>query len=386
MGLSTAIAGGIILVAMVYVFLVLPNIFDKTMVVQEASTEISRVENQISKTDFEITGIQTTSQSQLVRFTLRNSDDTKLWNYQNFDFFITYDAYINGAKVKKTEKMTYIDPIGSKKEPIDVDSVTTFTGNCDTSCTFQHKVTDIGSNKLLLVKIAMENQETSTPPPAPVTFDGQPLNFIRRDDQGNRMTELWYFSNPPIGEYEVSVDFTGAQDVVVTAMSFTGVHSSPINAHDGSTGSSSTPSASLTTTVSNAMIVDVVSTRDGPMLAGTGQHERWEDNEDNVLGSGSTKDTVSSGGYTMSWTNSFGNRDWAISAVALRPVNDPVLYSSQWTINSISQDTQDPGIINYLEQARITAKLNYPIYPGGQVIVSVSADNGVAGSSSISGL
>jgi archaellum component FlaF (FlaF/FlaG flagellin family) len=379
MGLSTAIAGGIILVAMVYVFLVLPNIFEKTTVVQEASTEISKIENRVGKTNFAISDITTTSQSQLVRFTLSNNDDEKLWNYENFDFFITYDAYINGAKVKQTEKLSYIDPIGTKKEPVDVDSVTTFTGNCD-PCTFQHEVTDIGSNKLLLVKVSADNQNVNS-----VTYDGQSLTFIRRDS-GGRITELWYLSNPPKGEYNVVVDFANSQNVVITAMSLTGVDSSPINTHNGATGSSSTPSTSLTTTVSNAMIIDVVSTRDGPMLAGTNQHERWENNQVNTLGSGSTKDTISSGAYTMSWTNSFGSRDWAISAVALRPVNDPVLYSSQWTIKSITTDTQDPGILNYLEEASVLAKLNYPIYPEGQVIVSVSTDNGVYGTSSVSGL
>jgi hypothetical protein len=46
---------------------------------------------------------------------------------------------------------------------------------------------------------------------------------------------------------------------------------------------------------------------------------------------------------------------------------------------NISNDVLDPGIINAEETAKITVELCNPIFLNGNVVVSLSTDNGVTG-------
>ncbi len=56
----------------------------------------------------------------------------------------------------------------------------------------------------------------------------------------------------------------------------------------------------------------------------------------------------------------------------------------QWNIVSISIDVLDPKLINSEETAKISVELCNPIFSNGNVIVSVSTDNGVT--ATISGI
>ena len=49
---------------------------------------------------------------------------------------------------------------------------------------------------------------------------------------------------------------------------------------------------------------------------------------------------------------------------------------NEWTINCINNDYLEPGVINTHEVAEILLKLQYPIFPGGLLEVSISATNG----------
>lgn len=51
MGLSVAIAGGIVMFSMIYVMLTLPNMIDQTISINKASSEIAEIENSILKTN-----------------------------------------------------------------------------------------------------------------------------------------------------------------------------------------------------------------------------------------------------------------------------------------------------------------------------------------------
>ena len=51
--------------------------------------------------------------------------------------------------------------------------------------------------------------------------------------------------------------------------------------------------------------------------------------------------------------------------------------TKQWNVVNISNDVLDPGIINSEETAKIVVELCNPIFSNGNVIVSVSTDNGV---------
>jgi len=55
----------------------------------------------------------------------------------------------------------------------------------------------------------------------------------------------------------------------------------------------------------------------------------------------------------------------------------------EWTINCINNDYLDPGMINTHEVAEVLLKTQYPIFPGGLLMVSITADNGDTASKTV---
>lgn len=104
MGLSVAIAGGIIMFALVYMLLMLPGVVDQTTSVTKASSEIADIENSILKTNIAMSSLTATASSTTIDFTITNSGTEKLWNYEKFSLIITYP--ISGS-TNKTESFTY---------------------------------------------------------------------------------------------------------------------------------------------------------------------------------------------------------------------------------------------------------------------------------------
>lgn len=104
MGLSVAIAGGIIMFALVYILLMLPGVVDQTTSVTKASSEIVDIENSILKTNIAMSSLTATAANTTISFTITNSGTEKLWNYEKFSLIITYP--ISGS-TNKTESFTY---------------------------------------------------------------------------------------------------------------------------------------------------------------------------------------------------------------------------------------------------------------------------------------
>jgi archaellum component FlaF (FlaF/FlaG flagellin family) len=377
MGLSIAVAGGIICITVLAVFSIVFSLSGQVYEINSSRTKAADIQNTIFQTNMTVDEITAETGSKFVNFTLTNTGNEKLWNYEKFDVVINYTANILGSPTQKTERFTF----SSSSDDISIDNISTLKKTCST-CTISHGVA--GSNKILIVGVSVGD----TTAVSSVTYSGQSLTNIRSDQvsSDNRRSELWYLVNPPSGTADVVVTVGAVESVIIAAMSFNDVHqSSPINTHNGNFDATATthPSVSLTTTVADALIVDVVATKDGPMTPDTSQTERWELVQANVVGSGSTKQTTTAGAYTMSWTNNGGLDQWAMSAVALRP-SDPLcgpsgsFQTNGWTIKSISADYVDPNIINTNEEASICAKLAYPVYTNGFVQVTISTDSGYA--------
>lgn len=123
MGLSNAISGGIVMFAIFYIIMTFPSILEEFFSVTQASSINNGVENSILKTNVGITSINTTASSTLMNFTLNNSGNEKLWNYDKFTILVSYDGGTL-AKSKYTEQFTYQN---------------TCTGNVDTWCITQFK-------------------------------------------------------------------------------------------------------------------------------------------------------------------------------------------------------------------------------------------------------
>ncbi|MDE1770335.1 MAG: hypothetical protein KGI28_07280 [Thaumarchaeota archaeon] len=104
MGLSVAIAGGIVIFTIVYAMMSFPAILDDATKVSMSSAQMSNTLNSILHTNISISTLADSHGSSPVSFSVINTGNTILWNYNNFDVIITYQA-IGGATV--TEPLQY---------------------------------------------------------------------------------------------------------------------------------------------------------------------------------------------------------------------------------------------------------------------------------------
>ncbi len=92
------------MVVLISLLMTLPGVLDKASIIQEATTEKSNLENTISKTFVESSSLQATLGSDVISFTFTNIGTEKLWDFEEFDLFITYQDMPTD---KKTESPTY---------------------------------------------------------------------------------------------------------------------------------------------------------------------------------------------------------------------------------------------------------------------------------------
>jgi hypothetical protein len=161
-----------------------------------------------------------------------------------------------------------------------------------------------------------------------VTANGFPLTKVRADLRTNGGTslgtELWYLANPGIGAYTITVTWAGALSGygVGSATSYFGVNQvTPIDAHAGSGGTSTTLTTALTTLAPHALITDCAIGQANPMTVGAGQTtrvNRLTTGAADSVGVSTVNDKAVAGSETMDWTQ-VAAQNWVLSAVSLRP-------------------------------------------------------------------
>ena len=179
-----------------------------------------------------------------------------------------------------------------------------------------------GSERLLVVGTNSGDLSPGDRPVSSITYNSVNLTKVRSDDSGNGRSEIWYLVNPASGVNTIQVNYAGTNvNVQAGAVSLNGVdQSSPLDAHNGATGSSSSPSVSVTTIADNAWVLDALLVDNSPTITvGSGQTQRWSQNNTNSRGRGSTEGPKTpAGSVTMSWSLS-SSRSWRISAAAFAP-------------------------------------------------------------------
>jgi hypothetical protein len=133
--------------------------------------------------------------------------------------------------------------------------------------------------------------------------------------------ELWYLSQPPVGEADVIVTFSnqlGTDGSVCGAISFGGVDvSAPIESLATNGDTSGSPSTTITTGDDGAWLFDVVIIDNGDSVTAMGsQLARWGEGHE-IAGSGSTLQSVAPGPHEMRWASTSDN--WAQIVAAVRP-------------------------------------------------------------------
>ena len=104
MGLSIGIAGAIVLMVILAVMMAMTGLVSTIFSIGDVTTQVSELENTISKTDVSMNHVTTFIGSPTVNFTLNNDGSEKLWNFDEFDLFVTYDGAVSGSL---TEALSY---------------------------------------------------------------------------------------------------------------------------------------------------------------------------------------------------------------------------------------------------------------------------------------
>lgn len=105
MGLSVIVSGGIIMVALMTVLYTMPGLVDSVFEIEETSSQVSTLENNIFQTSISIDSLSAESDESWVSFNLNNDGSEKLWNFEEFEIFVTYDTDILGTPTRVTEQV-----------------------------------------------------------------------------------------------------------------------------------------------------------------------------------------------------------------------------------------------------------------------------------------
>src|SRR3972149_1659655 len=101
MGLSVAISGGIILTVFVLILLSLPGLAEKMFSIGDITSQVSELDDLVSKTEISIEEMYTKTGSPRVNFTLNNEGSITLWDFNNFNVLVEYTGAISGQKIEQ---------------------------------------------------------------------------------------------------------------------------------------------------------------------------------------------------------------------------------------------------------------------------------------------
>jgi len=202
---------------------------------------------------------------------------------------------------------------------VTVDGASNSTGDTN-SITWSHTV-GAGSDRLLIVGVSMKDGKAAV---NDVVYGGVTLTrigFKEAKGRKNRV-EMWKLLAPEAGTDDITVNLSKKKDVVVGGVSFFNVdQTTPHGAFASATDKSTTPSVDVTSKAGD-LVLDVLASQGdvGPVIAGTGQTERWntfsgKGKKGDAWGAASTESGAPT--VTMSWTIS-KNKEWSIGSVSIR--------------------------------------------------------------------
>ena len=264
------------------------------------------------------------------------------------------------------------------------------TSGSAASFTFAH--TTSGANRLLLVGVTIRTDAGQTV--SSITYAGAGLTFVRADTiAASVRSELWYRIAPATGSNSVVVTLSASAKAAVGAISLTGVdQTTPVDAQNGATGTSVTPSVTVTTVMDGAWVVDAVAFRSTGAgtptgTAGAGQTQRWSQYNEgggtatNIRGKGSTEGPKTpAGAVVMDWTLA-ASVDWAISGVAVRPTDARITVQHDFTAVPAG-DAYDVCVEAYVANAAGESMLLQVLTPPGtwntRITVSKTVDDNLA--------
>lgn len=103
MGLSVAISGGIVLTVIMLILLSMPGIVEKMFSIGDLTSQVAQFEKSISDTKISMEDLDVSVNSPKINFTVINEGLEKLWNFNDFNLFVTYDE----ATGRPTETLSF---------------------------------------------------------------------------------------------------------------------------------------------------------------------------------------------------------------------------------------------------------------------------------------
>jgi RHS repeat-associated protein len=236
-----------------------------------------------------------------------------------------------------------------------------------------HTIT--GSSTILVLMADLWQDTGGTGTVASATWKGVAFTKVKAALSGNMDSEVWYLAPTSTGAGTLSVTVTGATDAIkFGAASFTGVStSSPLDASSTATGTSGTPSASITTATSSDLVIDTLS-RYTTTNATTSKTALFRDNSNSTLAAGSYQLATSSGSYSDSYTGSASD-DWSMVIAAFKPGTGTGGGSSSSTTSTTVQYVLDDtlggsSVVTNASGTTVLEALDY--YPYGQIRIDTT--------------
>ena len=178
-----------------------------------------------------------------------------------------------------------------------------------------------GSDRVLIVGLSMFGAGNTA---TAVTYNSVNMTkVVRHEHSPAFVAEQWRLIAPDTGANTIAVTLTSSSDSFGGATSWTGVdQTTPVEASAGNGGGlNTTVTVSVTTITANAWVVDSGSSNlvSATFTVGAGQTERWNALSGIWAGGSTEGPVVTPASTTMSWTISGASKNWATTALVLKP-------------------------------------------------------------------
>lgn len=349
MGLSIVLAVGIVSIALFTILFTYNFVNNSIYDYVQSRSDISKVDDSISKTTIDIRYPNATAGNSMVSFSLTENGTEKLWNFDKFTVIVTYDADIGGVSTRTTEKLSFNSARAFAQDGISIGAAQfarpisdiskggwTDTAGGDGDTVLYDEINETSRSDINYARSAGLSLVTQTD-----TWTTGLSSVIDPQESSGHIVSYVYRKS---GGGSVTIDIT-ARLMQGAAQIASWTHSN--------VGTAFTLAQQTLTGAQADAITDYSDLR----LEFTGTY---------------TAGLLPARSADISWAN-----------LQVPPTPDGVydcssvsISAGQWTVDRIAYDYLDPKILNTAELGKICIKLANNVIAGGNVKIIVSADNG----------
>ncbi len=178
--------------------------------------------------------------------------------------------------------------------------------------------TSFGTNRLLVLTADILQHIAGTGSISSATYAGMPLIKAASSLSGTMASELWYLVAPPSGTNTISVTVNGATDALKFGLSdYSGASQSGLDATSTAIGTTSSPTASVTTRLTGDLVVATLS-RNSTTTATTNRTSLFNNVASTTLGAASYQVAGAAGSISDTYTGA-ATQNWSMAIAAFKP-------------------------------------------------------------------